>query len=182
MYEHETEWELANYDIHEAYQDYLDFRRIYESESMRGKILVTLGFLESLLAKSIKNFLVDDDPALLKRFASRTLGSLDAKLNLAFLLGIVDGREHKMIEKMAKIRNDFAHQVHVKEGDADLENHIRDLARLANVSHYHGDKSDNRAEEVWGMAMMAITPFLINRPARAVERRLTFDEWEVSAP
>lgn len=182
MYEQETDWEFANYDMHQGHKDYLDFRRVYDSESLRGKILVTLAFIESLLAHSIRVFLVGDDPALLKKFASRTLGSLDAKLNMSFLLGIVDRRQHEMIRKMAKLRNDFAHQVHAKEGDLDVENHIRDLAIMANVSQYHGDKSDKRAEEVWGMAMIAITPYLINRPARAAERRLTYDQWEVSAP
>lgn len=175
-------WEAANHEVHPAAKRFLKFTTVYENETLRGKMLVTMGFIEDLLAQAIKSFLVNDNEAVLKGFASRSLGSASAKFNMAFLLGLIDDHELKIIEKMAKIRNEFAHQPFVRADNLDLSNHFRNLAKLIGTDQYKEKETDNYAEEVWGMTIWALVTPLMNRPERAEERRLKFQDWDTSAP
>lgn len=176
------EWEFASYDLHPAAKHFQEFQEVYESESLRGRMLVTMGFIEDVLARSIKEYLVDTDPKVMQKFAVRSLGSLSAKLNMAYLLGLIDDREFNMIEKMATIRNIFAHQPLAREDGTTLRNHVRDLARLQNLDQYKENETSNYVNEVWRMTIWSLLTSLINRPERAKERRLKYQPWDLSAP
>lgn len=178
----EYDWELASAEPHPAAERFMAFQTVYGEETLRGKMLVTMGYVEDLLARSIAARLVNTRSKRLEEFGKRSLGSLSAKSNMAYLLGIIDDREHAIIEKMSKLRNDFAHQPMVRESDPDIRNHARDLARLLSIDQYRESESDFYVEEVWGMTLWGLLTYLNNRPERAAERRLTFNEWDISAP
>ena len=152
-----------------------------EGESLRGKMLVTMGFVEDILKRSITALMVDD-PAVIKEFATRTLPSVSTRLNLAYLLGIISGEEFEIIKKMNVIRNMYAHRPLIKVDDPKLLNHVRDLARLQNLAQYKEHESVAYVEEVWRMTQWSILTPLMNRPERVAERRMSYGQWELSAP
>ncbi|MFK4004442.1 hypothetical protein [Qipengyuania sp. NPDC077563] len=176
------DWEFANFQPHEATKRFRKFSSVFDSETLRGKILVTMGFLEDLLARGIKEFLVETNHGVFQGFARRSLGSLSAKQHLAYLLGIISEEEFEIIERMAKIRNLFAHDPMISGADEKIRNHTRDLAKLLNLDQYKESESSNCVEETWGMTHWALLVPLMNRPERASEYRLRTREWELSAP
>lgn len=177
----EYEWEFSA-PLHPAADRFVKFREVYERETLRGRMLVTMGFVEDILARSIQSYLVDTDPKLVQSFASRSLGSLSAKANLSYLLGIIDEQEFKQIEKMAKIRNLFAHEPLADKNDALLRNHVRDLSVLLGLGHYKESESKDFVGETWSMTIWALLTRLVNRPENAEQRRLKPQSWDFGAP
>lgn len=93
-------------------------------------MLVTMGYIEDILARAIGARLIDSNSKILSDFGKRALGSLTAKLNLALLVGVIDEQEYEIIERMAKIRNLFAHGAMIDDSDANVRNHIRELSSV----------------------------------------------------
>ena len=178
----DDDWDFANFELHPAAQRFMEFQQVYESESLRGRILVTMGYVEDLLARAIAASLIDTNPSLLKDFGKRSLASLSAKRTLAYLLGLIDDREYAIIKQMADIRNAYAHQPMVKESDSLIRQHTRRLAVLLQIDQYKESESDRYVEETWGMTLWGLLTSLNNRPERAEERRIRYKPWDLSAP
>lgn len=176
------DWEFANHTPHPAATRLIKLREIYEHESLRGRMLIVMGFVEDILARSISSYLINDDEPLLKRFGSRALGNLNAKASLAYLLGLIDRTEFEIIEKMAKIRNTYAHEPFASKDDPTLKNHIRDLAALQGFGAYKESETEDYFGTTWDLTIWTLLTGLTNRPERAAERRLRFESWPYGAP
>ena len=93
--------------------DWGEFRKTFEEIkvlSERGWAIVAVSHLDEQLAALLKAFFVDD-----QRTADQVLedpgaiSAFGARIELAFLLGLISARERKMLNLIRKIRNDFAH-------------------------------------------------------------------------
>ena len=78
--------------------------------SQRGWAIVAASHLDEQLAALLRAFFVDD-----QRTADQVLedtgaiSAFGARIELAFLLGLISARERRMLNMIRKIRNDFAH-------------------------------------------------------------------------
>ena len=79
-------------------------------ESDRGMVLSMSAFMEDLLGNIIKDFMLDVSAAteLVEGF-NAPLGTFSARTKAAYALGLISEDQHKDINLVRKIRNEFAH-------------------------------------------------------------------------
>jgi len=91
-------------------QSLKDFQSALRQESDRGCALVVAAFLDAeledlLRTKLVSNVEVADN--LLGQ--SRPISTFSARIDLAFLVGLIPANAHREFHLIRKIRNDFAH-------------------------------------------------------------------------
>ena len=100
-------------ETHPHLREFRAFLEALNKESERGAVLVAATMLEDLLGRSIHAFLIahEETDRLLEGF-NAPLGTFSAWAIAAFALGILSEREFRECERIRKIRNVFAHNVH----------------------------------------------------------------------
>ena len=100
---------MRNQDI----EDFARFLKEFQSESDRGAALVGAALLDQKLAETLRAFLVENRVAkTLVEGANAPLGTLAARLQASFALGLIDEFEFREINRVRKVRNEFAHRAH----------------------------------------------------------------------
>lgn len=122
-------------DFEQFLNDNPEHRKSYElfrdiaDESPRGMVLVIAAELDRMLLVAIKGLLIDG--AGLKALDQDNQGPIStfsARINLAHALGIIDDTEHRDLNLIRKVRNDFAHSVSASLSDLSISNRIRELS------------------------------------------------------
>ncbi len=89
-----------------------------QSESYRGMVLSMAAFTEDLLGNVIKDFLLDvAATAELVEGFNAPLGTFSARIKAAYALGLISEEQHKDINLIRKIRNEFAHSWDIESLD-----------------------------------------------------------------
>src|SRR5215471_683584 len=90
--------------------DVLRFRETLDAETDRGCALMAAAYLASLLEKLIRASLIGDIKKADELLGvSKPLGSFSSRIDLAHLLGHIGKSEHRDLQLIRKIRNDFGH-------------------------------------------------------------------------
>lgn len=86
----------------------------FNKETARGAALTAAAMLDDILEKVLKAFLIEGKSAeaILEGF-NAPLGTLSARGAAAHAMGLISEREYAELEIIRKIRNEFAHSVHV---------------------------------------------------------------------
>ncbi|RVU34939.1 hypothetical protein EOI86_19085 [Hwanghaeella grinnelliae] len=85
---------------------------IEQTKSDRASAIVATSVIERDLVKAIAARMVDDERETSMLFKhSGPLGPFEAKVHLAYLMGLIDGSLRDDLTCVADIRNRFAHQV-----------------------------------------------------------------------
>lgn len=157
--------------------DWLDFQREVNKETMRGKVLMTAHFLETLLALALRGFLIQGAATdkLLDGF-NAPLGTFSAKITACAALGVITESECASLDALRDVRNAFAHAV-----TPDLE---RGKAKsgLDRLKAIYGLQSDSQPDFVVDFCILRIIPQFLNRGEHAEVRRLKEQEWDISRP
>jgi DNA-binding MltR family transcriptional regulator len=84
--------------------------RILSQSDERGLILALAAFAEEALGDLVEAFLIAGEPAeqLLHGF-NAPLGTFSARIKMAYSLGLVTKRQHDDLDRLRRIRNEFAH-------------------------------------------------------------------------
>lgn len=83
-------------------------------DSDRAVAIVAASLVESRLQQMLVSHMVQDHKCLNSLFnSSGPLGSFSAKIRLAFVMGLTSTQFTQELENMKKIRNEFAHRIHV---------------------------------------------------------------------
>jgi mannitol operon repressor len=161
----------------ETYPHLREFKAFLDAlnkESERGMVLVAATMLEDLLGRSIHAFLIahEETDRLLEGF-NAPLGTFSARALAAFGLGILSEREFRECERIRKIRNVFAHNVHSSFQDQK----IKDMcATLQFSAKDYGDVHvDARGQ--FNTAAVAFISSLTNRAHYVGQRRLKYGDW-----
>lgn len=97
----------------------------------RAAALIAMAYLEQKLLVAIKARLNENEKVENNLFkGSGPLGSLSAKVDLALLMGIIEGETHKILHTLREIRNEFAH---VPEPRSFNSQRINDLCKNIQV-------------------------------------------------
>ena len=93
--------------------DLNSFLKEFQHESPRASALVGAAYLDYCLGKIIAAFLTDEKLAadLVNGF-NAPLGTFNARIRMAFALGLISKDEYYNLELVRKIRNEFAHGLH----------------------------------------------------------------------
>lgn len=88
----------------------LRFRRSLNSESDRGVALAAAAFLDVELGVMLDSVVLDAE-AVKERFFGKegAAGRFSARIDVAYLLGLIGKKAHADLHLIRKIRNDFAH-------------------------------------------------------------------------
>lgn len=143
---------------------------------MRGMALIATGFIDELLRRTIEAFLVDGAAAsaMLNGF-NAPLGTFSARAAAATALGLLYEKEARDIERLRKIRNRFAHQVHVSFDDQSIRDMCFQLECAA--QDYPGVTLDARGR--FETSAVGIISNLTNRPHYVGLERLRARSWRI---
>jgi len=90
--------------------DVLRFRRSVELETDRGCALSVAAYLDSELGSLLRATLIDDSKVTDALLSGRGgLSDFSARIDIAYLLGVISQTAHRDLHLIRKIRNDFAH-------------------------------------------------------------------------
>lgn len=85
---------------------------IEQTKSDRATAIVATSVVEKDLTRAIERRMVPDERETSMLFKhSGPLGAFEAKVHLAYLMGMIDGSLREDLTRIADIRNRFAHQV-----------------------------------------------------------------------
>ena len=108
----------------------------YDHDSNRAVGVMWPAIIENRLTSLLRAaFIKDNERADSMLNPSGPLGSFGAKINLAYLMGLYCKEAHQDLLTISKIRNKFAHDVTVKEFEADA---IK--SRIQNLDVYRAGK------------------------------------------
>jgi mannitol operon repressor len=94
-------------------EDLADFVKELQSETDRGLPLVGAALIDEKLSKTLESFFIKSKATKkLLTEANAPLGTLSARIELCYALGLIDQFEYQEIGLIRKIRNEFAHVRH----------------------------------------------------------------------
>lgn len=143
-------------------------------ESDRGLALVATSFIDELFRRTLLAFLVEGDTsASLVEGFNAPLGSFATRSAAAFALGLISERERKEADTLRKVRNRFAHHVHVSFEDSS----IRDLCmNLQMAAQDYGDVVVGSRGR-FSSSSVSLIMNLTNRPHYVSQQRRRFGDW-----
>jgi hypothetical protein len=161
-------------ETHPHLREFNAFMKELNKESDRGAVLISAAMIDDLLERTILAFLLENEKTkrLLDGF-NAPLGTLAARALAAFSLGLLSETEYHDCEQLRKIRNAFAHNVHMSFEDQSVKDICKNLELAA--KDYGEIRVDPRGQ--YATAAAALILDLTNRPHYAAQRRLKYNEW-----
>lgn len=94
----------------EVFGDLNRLQQMMRQLDERGLVLALAAFAEEALGDLIRAFLIPGEPAaqLLDGF-NAPLGTFSARIKMAYSLGLVTKRQYEDLDRLRRIRNEFAH-------------------------------------------------------------------------
>ena len=97
-----------------------EFLKEFQEETDRGAALVGAALLDQQLLKILKSHFLDKKESLdLLEGGSAPLGTFSSRIKACYCLGLISELEHKELQLIRKIRNEFAHQTHGLESQTE---------------------------------------------------------------
>jgi mannitol operon repressor len=159
---------------HPHLKEFVNFLPELNKESDRGCVMVACSYLDELLRRILLAFFVEVDTSseLVEGF-NAPLGTMSTRVAAAYSLGLISEREFTEMGIVRRIRNRFAHGVHVSFGAQD----IRDLCRNLTMSAPGSESGPAGARALYGISAACLILNLTNRPAYVAEKRLKAAAW-----
>jgi mannitol operon repressor len=159
---------------HPHLKDFTRFLDALNSESDRGAALVSVAMIDDLLEKTIRAFLVDmpEKDRLLEGF-NAPIGSFSARSLTAYALGLISEREYRECERLRKVRNEFAHNVH-RSFDVPK---VKDICATLTFAAVGPPQAPVNTKGQFTTAAVGLILTLTNRPHHVEQKRLKHVEW-----
>lgn len=89
------------------------FLKEFQAETDRGAALVGAALLDEQLLELLKSHLLKKKQSKeLLEGGTAPLGTFSARIKASYCLGLITDLEHKQLQLIRKVRNEFAHHVH----------------------------------------------------------------------
>jgi DNA-binding MltR family transcriptional regulator len=150
-------------------EEFLAFLPKLAKESERGMVLIGTSFIDELLKRTLLAFLVEDSQCVkLVDGFNAPLGSLSTRTAAAYALGLISEKENAEADTLRRIRNRFAHDIHVSFADQIIIDLCKNLTMAAEDYGDVGVVPQGR----FTTSATALILNLTNRPHHvAIERR-----------
>jgi DNA-binding MltR family transcriptional regulator len=90
--------------------NFFEIQREFKKESDRGIALILTAWLGDALDAYLRSRVVDNTKAIQKLFdGDRPLSTFSARINVAYLFGLIGAKQYADLHSIREIRNDFAH-------------------------------------------------------------------------
>lgn len=157
----------------EKFWPYLD---VLNAESQRGKVLVSVGFLEQQLKDILLSFALECPQAEeLVEGGNAPLGTLGSRISACYVLGLITRSEFDDLQLIRKIRNDFAHNLHTTFETQSVVNRCRELKHSAKDAP--GEKNPIPPAGQFHTAAVDLIMNFINRPHYVRKQKRTAERW-----
>lgn len=159
---------------HPHLKEFTAFLNELNRETERGAVLVSCALIDDLLRRIVLARLIDHKVAAsLLEGAYAPLGSFATRIAAAFALGVISDHEFRECETLRKVRNIFAHRIHVSFADRKIKELCASLSMCAQ------DYGDVRVEARgrFTTSAVAVSLNLTNRPHYVAKKRLKYEVW-----
>ena len=113
-------------------KDFWPFQEIMLKESQRGAVLVSCGLLDKQLQDILLAFMRDHAASNeLVGGGNAPLATFSARITACFALALIDQDEHHDLNQLRRIRNKFAHDIHVSFETQSVVAHCKTLKARA---------------------------------------------------
>ncbi len=93
-------------------KDFVPYLQLLNSESDRGRVLISTGFLEEQLKEVLLAFMIEGSTVEdLIDGGNAPLGTFSSRIAACYGLGLISQDEYDDLTLIRKIRNDFAHDI-----------------------------------------------------------------------
>jgi DNA-binding MltR family transcriptional regulator len=160
-------------------KEFFPYLEILHSESARGQVLVSTGFLEEQLREVLLAFMLENQNGReLLDGANAPLGTLSARIHACSALGLISGVEAHDLTIIRRIRNDFAHDIHTTFETPSVVDRCKLLRIKAHdyTSDKMGEVKVNAAGQ-FQTAAVALIMNLTNRPHYVSKKRCLEAKW-----
>lgn len=161
-------------ETHPHLSGFVDFLPEMNRESDRGRALIACSYLDDLLRRILLAHFVNQDvgPMLVEGF-NAPLGSFSTRIVANHALGLISDAEARELNTLRRIRNRFAHEIHVSfETDA-----VRDLCSNLKMSVQDHDDVKVDARGRFSTASVSLILTLTNRTAYVARKRPSPEQW-----
>lgn len=161
-------------DSHPHLKEFLAFLPELQKESDRGVILISCSFIDELLRRTLTGYFIENTSVqtLLDGF-NAPLGTFASRIAACHALGLISDREYEECEMFRRVRNRFAHEIHVSFEDQSLSDLGQTLTFAA--QDYGSVVVDTKGRFV--SAATALILNLVNRPHYVSIERRTSATW-----
>jgi hypothetical protein len=155
-------------------KEFSEFLGEFNNESYRGAVLSSTAYIDSLLAISLRTFLidnrsasdlVDEYPGALSTFSARTMA--------CHAMGLISDEERDECNLLRKVRNKFAHRAKMSFSDSEVESWC---ANLKFITRANNSPPPNTRMRFTSSAVNLITR-LTKRPQQVETLRLKAQSW-----
>lgn len=156
-------------------KEFFPYLNLLNKESDRGKVLISTGYLEHLLRDTLLAFLIDNSEAKdLVDGHNAPLGTFSARITACYAMGLISEHEHRDLNLLRKIRNDFAHHMHTSFETQSVVNRCKQLR-----FRVPDDKHVVEAAGQFTSAAVALIVRLVYRSHYVGRHRLKLENWLV---
>jgi hypothetical protein len=160
---------------HPHLREFVGFLPELNKESDRGCVMVACSYLDELLRRILLAFLVDGPKSVdLVEGFNAPLGTMSTRASAAYALGLIGEKEFREVDILRRIRNRFAHGVHVSFEMQDVEALCQNLTMSARDAD---DLNNSTARGLYTSAAACLILNLTNRPAYVAKERRECKEW-----
>ncbi len=161
------------------FEEFLSALKVLNGEdSGRGVVLAAVAMLDDILKKCIRAFLIEGESAeLLLNGLNAPLGSLSARILSAYSLGLLSKAEYEECRRLQKVRNLFAHSVHISFSD----DSVIDLCGNLNLYAKQNDHTRKHPRAKFEIAAVGVILVLTARQEVIATRRLKYSEWPLQS-
>jgi hypothetical protein len=119
-------------ETHPHLKEFLAFLPELNKESDRGVILVCCSFVDELLRRTLAAYFIENEGRnmLLDGF-NAPLGTFSSRIAACYALGLISEVEYKECDIFRRVRNRFAHEIHIAFEDQTLSDLSKNLLLAA---------------------------------------------------
>tara|TARA_B100000929_G_C15469075_1_gene407231 strand:- start:351 stop:857 length:507 start_codon:yes stop_codon:yes gene_type:complete len=147
----------------------------FQGETDRGAALVGAALVDERLHRLLEShFVACKESKELLKGGNAPIGSLSARIKMAYCLGLITELEFKECELIRRVRNEFAHQVH---GLTFADNKINDLCKNLRANTPDGARFDGNTRQLFINSVILVSLALWYRPEYNKPNRAKHRDW-----
>lgn len=164
-------------ETHPHLGEFTAFLEVLNKESDRGAVLISVSMLDDLLERVLLAFCLEakESKRLISEGFNAPLSSFAARSVAAYSLGLISEREYNECDRLRKIRNEFAHNVHQSFDDQKM----KDICAKLTFAAEGPPSAPVNAKGQYMTAAVGLILGLTNRPHYVAQRRLKYGDWKI---
>ena len=158
---------------------FIPFLDSLKSESARGSVLISTGYLEQLLKETLLAFMLDNPTSRnLVEGPNAPFGTFSSRIGGCYALGLISEDEHHDLQLIRRVRNDFAHDIATNFATQTVSGRCAALRGKAFTYTLHtGEEVKVPPASQFSTAAVSLICNLVNRAHYVAQKRVSPAKW-----